>query len=106
MGGEGIVRMIIEFKTADDQMAEDFDTNDIGSESPERIALAFVQLVEMYGGLVADRRNHIEALFAIGLTCTVTDPELFIHDRAKAVEAHTRMLAEFDADHPATAEKS
>jgi hypothetical protein len=87
--------MIIDVSLPDEN-DEDFDTTDIDGESPERIGIALAKLVERIDELEGDHRSHIEALAAVGLTCTVNDPELFIHDREKAVTGHERMLAEFE----------
>lgn len=100
--------MIIEMEIADDidlndneTDISDFDTSDLPTETPERIAKALGKLVEMYEGLENDLALRIKALSAVGLTFDVLNDGPFIVDRANAVAGHARLLAEFDEDHAA-----
>jgi hypothetical protein len=76
------------------------NTENLATETPERIATALGRLVEMYADLQRELATQDKAQEDVGLFCfSLIDAGLKITDRAKAVAGHARMLAEFDKQH-------
>jgi hypothetical protein len=92
--------MLIDLNFEDD--ADDFDTADFAEEPPERVAKAIEKLIETIDDLKDNQTRWVKAMRAIGLSIEASGGEtFFIRDRAKAVEAHARLLAEHDAEETA-----
>jgi hypothetical protein len=73
------------------------NTENLGTETPEWIAMALGGLVEMCADLQRELTRQDKALKDVGLFClSLIDAGLEIRDRAKAVAGHARMLAHFD----------
>jgi hypothetical protein len=95
--------MIIKFDLSvdDADLEEDFDTDDMARESPERVARAFAKLIEMHEETQAFESRRFDEMLACGVTFTVPAARLVVFDRKRAVATFTRLLAEVDKDHPA-----
>ena len=82
------------------------NTENLVTETPERIAMALGRLVEMYADLQRERARRDKALEDVGLFCfSLIDAGPEITDRAKAVAGHARMLAKFDKQHHRPSER-